>query len=334
MVRSIGSLRDEVAALAETDGCALVAAVSGAGTELEFAGGLASRAHGIPATVATQFAVASVTKGFTALVVMSLISSGVLSLMTPARAVLGADLPLIDEAVTVEHLLEHTSGIGDYVDEESDLDIDVYALPVAVQQLTSTPAYLPVLDGHPTKFAPGTRFGYCNSGYVVLALIAERVAGVPFADLVQERVCAPAGMIDTAFLRSDALPGQAAIGYLADGVRTNVFHLPVCGSGDGGLYSTLSDLRSFWAALFEGRIVPTDVVTSMVTPRHHVAGEGARYGRGFWVHRTGAAVWLEGYDAGVSARTSCDPKTGLTATVLSNTSAGSWPVARRLEELF
>jgi len=328
------SLRDEVATLAGTDGCALAAEVRGAGVELEFAGGLADRAHGIPATVDTQFALASVTKGFTALVVMSLVSSGALSLTTTARSVLGPDLPLIDDAVTVAHLLEHTSGIGDYFNAGSGLDIDVYALSVGVQQLSSTPAYLPALDGHPAKFVPGTRFGYCNSGYVVLALIAERVGGVPFADLVQEWVCAPAGMVDTAFLRSDALPGRASIGYLGDGVRTNVFHLPVCGSGDGGLYSTLSDLRSFWVALFEGRIVPTDVVTSMVTPRHEVPSESARYGRGFWLHPTGSAVWLEGYDAGVSARTSCDPATGLTATVLANTSAGAWPVARRLAELF
>jgi CubicO group peptidase (beta-lactamase class C family) len=330
----MGSLRDEVATLAATNDCALAAEVCGGGIEVEFAGGLADRAHGIPATVETQFAVASVTKGFTALVIMGLVSSGALSLTAPARSVLGSDLPLIDDAVTVTHLLEHTSGIGDYVDEGSGLDIDVYALSVGVQQLSSTSTYLPALDGHPAKFEPGTRFEYCNSGYVVLALVAERVSGVPFAELVRESVCTPAGMVDTGFLRSDALPGRAAIGYLGDGVRTNVFHLPVCGSGDGGLYSTLSDLQSFWAALFEGRIVPTDVVTWMLTPRHDVPSENARYGRGFWLHPTGSAVWLEGYDAGVSARTSSDPATGLTATVLANTSAGAWPVARRLAELF
>jgi CubicO group peptidase (beta-lactamase class C family) len=70
------SLRDEVATLAGTDGCALVAEARGNGVELEFAGGLADRAHGIPATVDTRFALASVTKGFTALVIMGLVSSG------------------------------------------------------------------------------------------------------------------------------------------------------------------------------------------------------------------------------------------------------------------
>ena len=64
--------------------------------------------------------------------------------------------------------------------------------------------------------APGERFAYCNGGYVVLALIAERASGTAFHDLVEHRVCAPAGMVDTAFLRSDELPGGVALGYLAD----------------------------------------------------------------------------------------------------------------------
>lgn len=76
--------------------------------------GLADRAHEIANTVDTVFAIASGTKGFTALTVMSLVQDGALSLSTTARSVLGGDLPLIDDAVTVEHLLAHRSGIGDY----------------------------------------------------------------------------------------------------------------------------------------------------------------------------------------------------------------------------
>ncbi len=62
-------------------------------------------------------------------------------------------------------------------------------LPVPVQNLLDTEQYLAVLDGFGQKFAPGTRFSYCNAGFVVLALIAERVSGVPYHDLVLERVC-------------------------------------------------------------------------------------------------------------------------------------------------
>ena len=101
-------------------------------------------------------------------------------------------------------------------------------MPVPVHLLASTEDYLRVLAGHRQVFAPGERFAYNNSGFVVLALIAERVSGIPFERLVQERVCEPAGMRDTAFLRSDEPAGRTALGYLdAHGLRTNVLHLPV-----------------------------------------------------------------------------------------------------------
>ena len=92
----------------------------GGETELAVAYGLADRRHGIPATVDTRFATASANKGFTALAVMQLVEAGQLSLSTPAREVLGADLPLIADDVTIEHLLSHRSGIGDYLDEDLD----------------------------------------------------------------------------------------------------------------------------------------------------------------------------------------------------------------------
>ena len=170
---------------------------------------------------------------------MSLVERGELELETTARSVLGDDLPLVDDRVTVEHLLAHRSGIGDYLDEDEVDDWNGYVHDRSGSGAGDHRAVPKVLDGHPMKFEPGERFVYCNGGYVVLALIAERACGVPFHDLVEQRVCVPAGMIDTAFLRSDELPGRAALGYLEDeGLRTNVFHLPVRGNGDGGIYTT------------------------------------------------------------------------------------------------
>lgn len=201
----------------------------------------ADRAHEIPNTVDTQFGVASGTKGLTALV-----AEAVLPLDLRARELLGDDLPLIDQRVTVEHLLTHTSGIGDYYDEDVHTGFEAHILTVPAHELETTEDYVRALDGFPQLFAPGERRKYCNSGYVVLALLAERRTGTSFYDLVAEHVLEPAGMRDTAFLRSDALPGRAALGYLANG-RTNVFHLPVRGSGDGGVYTTLDDVDRFWA---------------------------------------------------------------------------------------
>jgi CubicO group peptidase (beta-lactamase class C family) len=295
--------------------------------EFERAYGLADRAHAIPATIDTQFAIASGSKAFTALVVVSLIADGALSLRTAARSLLGDDLPLIADDVTVEHLLAHRSGIGDYVDE----DLDQEPLPkVPVQELVTTADFIPALDGFPSKFAAGTRFSYCNSGYVVLALLAERASGVPYHDLVAQRVTRPAGMADTAYLRSDELPGRAAICYLDD-LRTNVFSLPVRGNGDGGAYTTCGDIRVFWSSLFAGRIVSDEDVARMVRPRSDAGS--MRYGLGFWLAPDGPGVAIEGADYGVSFRSVHDPSDGLTWTVMSNSTEGAWPVARRLREM-
>jgi CubicO group peptidase (beta-lactamase class C family) len=323
---------DAIASETAFSGVVRVDSAHGVGVEKAY--GLAHRGHGIPNSADTQFAIASGTKGLTALTVASLVEEGRIELSTSARSVLGADLPLVGDEVTIEHLLSPRTGIGDYLDEAGDHDLADYPMPVPVHELASTEEYVAALEGRPMTSAPGERFAYNNSGYVVLALIAERVGGSPFADLVRRRVCEPAGMRDTAFLRSDELPGRAALGYLmVDGAwRTNVFHLPVRGGGDGGIYSTAADLSSFWNALFAGQIVSNDLVDDLVRPHSDAPAHSQRYGLGFWLHASTDAVGLEGYDAGVSFRSVHDPGARITHTVISNTTDGAWPLARHLEE--
>jgi CubicO group peptidase (beta-lactamase class C family) len=236
---------------------------------------------------------------------MSLVERGTLELGTTARSLLGDDLLLIADDVTVEHLLAHRSGIGDYLDEETLGDIDDYVMPVPVRELATTEQYVRVLDEHETVFPAGERFAYNNGGFVVLALLAERASGVDFPQLVHTMVCEPAGMVDTAFLRSDELPGDAALGYLAaDGLRTNVLHLPVRGSGDGGIYSTAADLQAFWDSLFAGRIVSPEMVAEMVRPRSDWPEESSRHGLGFHLHATGDGFGSRGMTRGSRSRAS------------------------------
>ena len=125
--------------------------------ELARAYGLAHRGFEIPNAVDTRFGLASGAKGFTALAVVSLIEEAVLELSTPARSVLGSDLPVIDDGVTVEHLLSHRSGVGDYLDEEAGFEVEEYVMPVPVHELATTEDYLAVLDGHASKYAPAER---------------------------------------------------------------------------------------------------------------------------------------------------------------------------------
>ena len=300
---------------------------------LERAFGFADRAHGVGNAVDTQIGIASGSKSFTALTVLRLCELGVLGLSTTARSLLGEDLSLIDDAVTIEQLLCHRSGIGDYLDEDEQGDVNEPILDVPVHRLASTDGFLPMLDGHPMVAAPGTQFSYCNGGFMVLALLLERATSRTFHELVGEHVFEPAGMSHTAYLRQDELPGTAAIGYLEpDGLRCNVLHLPVRGNGDGGAYTTAADVRAFWTALGAGRIVSPASVEEATRPRRLDASTPHDYGFGFWLRPAGGVIEMEGNDAGATFRSLHRPSDGLTCTVLSNTTNGAWPITKWLEE--
>jgi len=93
-----------------------------------------------------------------------------------------------------------------------------------------------------------------------------------------------------------------------------------------------ADVSALWQALFTGKIVPAERVAEMVRPRRDVPEERKRYGLGFWLHPRSGAVALEGYDAGVSFRSVCDPGAGIIHTVISNWTDGAWPLARHLRD--
>lgn len=293
--------------------------------------GLADRAHGVAATAQHRFGVASISKGFTALAIGALLDDGVLTLDTPVRPILGTDLPLIDAAVTVGQLLSHTSGIGDYIDETAG-EITDHVLEVPVHTLVDAEDFLPVLDSRPQVSAPGAEFAYNNSGFVVLALIAQRVSDLSFHELVGRRVFAPAGMTCSSYPRTDEPEADVATGYLREtGLRTNTLHLPVRGSGDGGAVTTAGDLAAFWTALMGHRIVSAATLETLIEPLSVVEEEGMRYARGFWRGMTSDLLILEGYDAGVSGRSWHDPATGLIATVLANHPEAAWPVLEAID---
>lgn len=294
---------------------------------LERAEGFMHRAFRVPMRADARIGIASGSKAFTALAVMRLVEEGRLRLEQRARELLGDDLPLIDDAVTLEQLLDHTSGIGDYLDEEADWEVDEHVLPLPVHTLTTAEAFLPMLDGFPQVSAPGERFAYCNGAYLVLAVLLERASGETYHRLVQRLVLEPAGLEATGFLPLNALPADAALGYVYDeGDVANTLHLPVLGNGDGGAFTTAADLHRFWRALLAGRIVSRESVEQMMQPRHEVPGEEQRSGMGLFLHETLPVLMLEGYDAGASFCSWHVPETQTTVSVLGNSSEGGWPV--------
>lgn len=297
---------------------------------VEFARGHSDRANQRLNNLETRFSVASGTKALTALAVMSLVESEALTLDTTVRSLVGDDLPNVDQAVTIDHLLTHRSGVGDYLDESTGGHVDDHVLgSLSAHTLETARDYLPLLNAHQQQSGPGEQFAYNNSGFVMLSLVVEAITG-SFHDAVRDRVFAAAAMPDAGFFRSDDLPANTAIGYLENG-RSNVFHLPVIGMGDGGVFLTLDDTAAFWDALLIGSIVSPDSVAAM-TSEVSVFDDARSYGRGFWLGPGGDHVWFEGMDAGVSFQSGVFRHSDVRYSVLSNTSTGAWPLVETIRK--
>ena len=191
-----------------------------------------------------------------------------------------------------------------------------------------------MLDGYPTVSAPDERFAYNNGGYVVLALIAERASGVP---LPRARAAARvrtgrAWSTPRSCARTSSRARRARLPRTADGSRTNVLHLPVRGTGDGGIYTTVADVSSLLGGALRrqdrlGGNRRGDGAPSQQRSRSREALRARLLAR-----KSGDAVMLEGSDAGVSFWSAHDPGSGVTCSVISNSTDGAWPIARLLRE--
>ncbi len=295
--------------------------------------GEANRADGIPNALNTRFATASGCKIFTAIAVMQLIEAGRFALETPLCEAL--DIPYdLDPAITVRHLLTHSSGLPDYYDEDELSDEDCIAIweQVPVYTLRQPEDYLPLFMNRPMKFAPGARFHYNNGAFVLLAALVQQQSGLPFPDYVTENIFQRAGMADSGYFRMDALPGHTARGYMVDAdgsARTNVYLMPPIGSGDGGAFVSAPDWAKFWDALLAGRLLSPAMTAAMMEP-HIDTGHATldkRYGYGIWLtYRDGQPYEqvVVGADFGVGMVSAVMPGRDVQFTILDNTGDGVW----------
>lgn len=303
---------------------------------LEKAYGLAEHSYAVANTVDTRFGVASGGKLFTALGVGSLIDEGRLSLSARVTDVIALPLPNVSPEVSIGQLLTHTSGVFDYYDEELVDDFDHFELSVPPFKLVTLEDYLPLLTAGAMKFAPGARFSYSNSGFVLLGLAIEAVSGVPYHRFIEERVFRRCGMTATGFFRFDRLPERVATGYIedSDGWRSNIYSLPIIGGPDGGAFSTTADMERLWLDLFDGNLLSPALTATYLAPAVKWKDD-TFYGHGVWLHHDGTRdprPYIEGCDAGVSFKSTCYTPTTI-ATVMSNTTEGAWPIAAAIERL-
>jgi CubicO group peptidase (beta-lactamase class C family) len=302
------------------------------------AAGYADRSNKIANTLETRFGIASGTKFLTALAIGKLIAEQKLTFSTKLQACVTLDFPRYSPDITIKHLLTHTSGIPDYLDEATTTDITTVRFSVPYYDLRGPKDYLAVFPDADMKFAPGERFSYSNGGYILLGLVIEELTGMRYQDFVEQAIFQPIGMHRSGYFAMNQLPEQTALGYIEDdaGWRTNIYNLPIVGGGDGGAFTTVHDLATLRTAFWRHEIVPEALVEIYTAPYVHAETEGEHsryYGHGLWINengRGGRNVYIRGGDAGVSFESSMNRANDLQVTVISNTTDGAWPVLQNL----
>lgn len=275
--------------------------------------GLADRAREQANTPETVFRIGSVSKQFTAALVLRLSERGLLDLDALAGEY-WMDCPPAWSEVTVRHLLGHSSGIPNVTDRDDYLELCLKPLRPA--------ASLALILDRPLEFAPGTRWAYSNSGYLLLALIAETVGEQPFEALLEKQLFVPLELAHTGSeVRTGPVAGMA-LPYAQDAAGAIVPGAPIdmnFPAGGGGLHSTVDDLARWLSAIDRRELLRPSSWDAMLT-------EGLdNYGLGVMVGEVGGEgiVHHGGSINGFESWVALFPERDLQVVVLSNLASES-----------
>ncbi|WP_409020877.1 serine hydrolase [Brevundimonas vesicularis] len=269
--------------------------------------GLANREWNIPNDGDTKFRLGSVSKQFTAAAILLLNERNLVELDAPIKTWVDA-APAAWDQVTVRHLLNHTSGIP-----------NLTALPDFAATKT-LPATLPDLIGRfrdlPLEFAPGERFAYSNSGYILLSAIIEKVSGQTYEQFVRDSLFTPLGMVDSGYDHHAVILPKRADGYtLTPRGVTNADYVDMTvPMGAGALYSTSRDLLKWHQGLYGGKLLTPPSLVTMTTPVRNGFGMGVVV-----VEEDGRRlIWHNGGIEGFNAYLAYDPDERTSIVVLGN----------------
>ncbi len=298
-------------------------------TVWERASGYADLPNRVPNRSDTIFATASGGKVYVAVGILQWIERGKLHFGDRIGDLLDFDLRGIDPEITVEQLLTHTSGMPDYFDESVTDDYEALWTDFPNYKIRSGRDLLPLFIGKPMVEPRGERFRYNNAGYVVLGILLERLSGMPFDAYLREAVFSRCGMNSTGYYELDRLPARCADHYIRDdktgGYRTNIYSVDAKGTGAGGAYTAVGDVRLFWEALLSYRLLSKKMTDEMI--RNH-SGEAGCYGYGVWLEKQddGWIPCMQGSDPGVSFLSVCDPVRELVFVAVSNYGDNVWDI--------
>lgn len=245
--------------------------------------GLANIQFKAPDTNETRYKIASITKIFTAVLVLQLQEQGRLDL----DKTIGVYLPDYTgegrDKVTIHELLDHTSGLANIDTVKTAQDAIDNGLPVYQHPYTTVQLLAKFCSGKLTA-VPGTKFDYNNADYILLGKIVERMYGKTFDEVLKQQILDPLKLTNTGMLyQRDVIDGLASTYFYRDDMKALVNDLPVYPENwyaAGGMYSTAGDLRIYANALFGGKILKPETLALMVKP-----GLGD-YGFGLWAYDT------------------------------------------------
>ncbi len=235
-----------------------------------------SGARGVARTVpaqaivpATGFRLASISKPFTALAIMQLVQSGAISVHEHVINWL-PELSDTYQDVTLHQLLTHTSGILDFVNDNNDLQqLDGWRNPDVVARF---------LNGRPLEFAPGSQTQYSNTGYVLLAMVVERVTGINFADYMATEVFIPANMSGSYVIDGQfPVSTTEALNYAQS---AEIFGFTSLTNGSSSQVSSVQDIDAFISTFRAGDYLNQDTIKLMLTCHTQFPG-GSHYGYGW-----------------------------------------------------
>jgi CubicO group peptidase (beta-lactamase class C family) len=288
---------------------ACVAVLQGGAPIFSAAYGFADLEGAVAASSSTNYRIASMTKQFNAAAILLLAEQGRLSIEDPVRRWLRT-LPDAADAITIRHLLTHTSGL---------IDFEEVILPGTSEQLRDADVLRLLEAENRVYFASGTQYRYSNSGYVLLALLVEAVSGMSFAAFLRERIFKPLHMDTTMVLEAGATDvPHRAFGYSAAGrswVRTDQ-SLTSATLGDGGIYSSVDDLAKWDAALYDERLMRAQSLRLAFTPAIQTDDACVQYGFGWCI--TGETQWHSGESIGFRSVIVRYPARQFTVMVLTN----------------
>ena len=236
----------------------------------------------LPVDEHTRFEIGSITKQFTAAAILQLKEQGKLSLSDS----LSKYVPELKAAkdVPIEQMLWQVSGIPDYTETDAFKKLIVSnSTGVTIPTTGSIDAIVRMIAAKPLDFAPGSKWAYSNTNYVLLGHIVELASGMPWSSYIRTHIFAPAGMHESAFMEDEPHLKDMATGYTMQKGRlvpTGTF--TGWARGAGAIVSTAGDLAKWDAALFGGKIVSPDDLKLMTSPGPKPAGGLGNYGFG-WV---------------------------------------------------